>query len=133
MSRDHVMRVMWFYAWESLMLSHHPAKFVGHRHCGSGDIMFLVAEEENCRCSCFNPHIILLTPILVTRTQSSNRANIWKRLCQFCPKAPTRKRMRRKKRKGNCKHFVFYAKRNYQYQMLLSSWTSKVKTSKLAL
>ena len=28
------------------MVSHHPAKFGGHRHCGSGDIMFLVAEEK---------------------------------------------------------------------------------------
>ena len=37
------------------MVSHHPAKFSDHRHCGSGDIMFLVAEKENSRCSCFNP------------------------------------------------------------------------------
>ena len=27
------------------MVSHHLAKFGGHRHCGSGD-MFLVAEEK---------------------------------------------------------------------------------------
>ena len=26
------------------MVSHHPVKFGGHRHCGSGDIMFLVVE-----------------------------------------------------------------------------------------
>ena len=37
------------------MVSHHPAKFGGHRHCGSGDIMLLVAEEENSKCSRFNP------------------------------------------------------------------------------
>ena len=36
------------------MVSHHPAKFGDHRHCASGDIMFLVAEEENSRCSRFN-------------------------------------------------------------------------------
>ena len=29
------------------MVSHHPAKFGGHSHCGSGDIMFLVAEEQD--------------------------------------------------------------------------------------
>ena len=39
-------------------LSHDPAKFGGHRHCGSGDIMFLVAKEENSRCSRFNPPLL---------------------------------------------------------------------------
>ena len=28
------------------MVSHHPAKFGGHRPCGSGDIIFFVAEKE---------------------------------------------------------------------------------------
>ena len=37
------------------MVSHHPAKFGDHGHCGSGDITFLVAEEENPRCFRFNP------------------------------------------------------------------------------
>ena len=40
------------------MVRHHPAKFGGHRHCGSGDIMLLVAEEENSRCSRFNPPLL---------------------------------------------------------------------------
>ena len=40
------------------MVSHHPAKFGDHRHCGSGDIIFLVAEEENSRCSLFNPPLL---------------------------------------------------------------------------
>ena len=35
------------------MVGHHPAKFVDHRHCGSED-MFLVVEEQDFRCSCFN-------------------------------------------------------------------------------
>ena len=71
-----------FYGWKLLMVSHHPAKFDGYRHCGSGDIMFLVAKEKNSRYSRFNSpllfnfqrtwiettrHIILLTPILFTR------------------------------------------------------------------
>ena len=35
------------------MVSHHCAKFGGHRHCCSGDL-FLVVEEEDSRCSRFN-------------------------------------------------------------------------------
>ena len=27
------------------MVSHHPAKFGAHGHCGSGDITFLMIEE----------------------------------------------------------------------------------------
>ena len=36
------------------MVSHHPTKFRGLRHCGSGDIMFLVAEEQDSTCSPLN-------------------------------------------------------------------------------
>ena len=39
------------------MVSHHPAKIGGHRHCGSGDIVF-VAKEENTRSSRFNPPLL---------------------------------------------------------------------------
>ena len=39
------------------MVSHHPAKFGGHRHCSSGD-MFLVAKEENSRCCRYNPSLL---------------------------------------------------------------------------
>ena len=75
------------------MVTHHPAKFSDQRHCGSGDIMFLVAEEENSRCCRFNPPllfiskghglkahgiIILLTPIQVTRAQSRNWTKLLK-------------------------------------------------------
>ena len=37
------------------MVSQHPGKFGDHTRCGSGDIMFSVVEEEDYRCSCFNP------------------------------------------------------------------------------
>ena len=40
------------------MISHHTVNFGGHSHCGSGD-MFLVAEEEDSRCSCFNPPLLI--------------------------------------------------------------------------
>ena len=33
------------------MISHHPVKIGGHRHCGSGDITFLVVEEQDSTCS----------------------------------------------------------------------------------
>ena len=46
------------------MVTHRPAKFGDHRHCGSGDIMFLVAEEENSICSRFNPSL-LFNPALL--------------------------------------------------------------------
>ena len=46
------------------MVSHHPAKFGDHRHCSSGDIMFLVAEEENSRRSRFNPPLLFNSPLL---------------------------------------------------------------------
>ena len=47
------------------MVSHHPAKFDDHRHCGSsGYIMFLVAEEENSRCSRFSPPLLFNPPLL---------------------------------------------------------------------
>ena len=47
------------------MVSHHPANFGNHRHCGSGDIMFLVAEEEISRCSRFNQPLLFNPPLLL--------------------------------------------------------------------
>ena len=46
------------------MASHHSAKFGDHRHCGSGDRIFLVAEEKNSECYRFNPPL-LLNPLLL--------------------------------------------------------------------
>ena len=41
--QDHVFKRLFdFIAWESFILSHYPAQFGGHGHCGSGDIMVLV-------------------------------------------------------------------------------------------
>ena len=37
---------------ESLIVSHHSAKFGGHKHCGKGDEMFLVVQEEDSICFC---------------------------------------------------------------------------------
>ena len=46
------------------MVSHDSAKFGDHRYCGSGDITFLVAEEENSKCSRFNPLLLFNPPLL---------------------------------------------------------------------
>ena len=35
---------------EARYLYHHPAKFGDHRHCGSGDTMFLLIEEQDSTC-----------------------------------------------------------------------------------
>ena len=43
--RDH--NFMRLCGWECLMVSHHAAKFGSHKHCGSGDIIFLVVEEQD--------------------------------------------------------------------------------------
>ena len=43
------------------MVSHHPAKFGKHRHCGSEDIIFLLAGEQDSRCSSFNPPLLFMS------------------------------------------------------------------------
>ena len=45
------------------MVSNHPTKFGGHRHWGSEDIMFLVVEEEDSRCSRFNPPLLFISKV----------------------------------------------------------------------
>ena len=37
------------------------AKFGGHIRCGSGDMMRLVAEEEDSRCCRFNPPLLFIS------------------------------------------------------------------------
>ena len=41
------------------------SKFGDHRHCGSGAIMFLVAEEQNSKCSRFNLPLLFNPPLLL--------------------------------------------------------------------
>ena len=43
------------------MVSHQPARFSGHRHCRSGDKMFLVIEEQDSEYSCLNPPSLFLS------------------------------------------------------------------------
>ena len=41
--------VMWLDGWGPLIVSHHPAKFYGHKHCGAGG-MFLIVEKHDSTC-----------------------------------------------------------------------------------
>ena len=42
------------------MVSHHPARFGGRRHCGSG-VMFLMAEMLDSTCSSLNPPSLFIS------------------------------------------------------------------------
>ena len=37
------------------MIGYHPAKFGDNRHCGSGDLMFVVVEGQDSTCSRLDP------------------------------------------------------------------------------
>ena len=39
--------VLHLYGWEPLTISHHPAKFGGHRHCGSEDMFSMIEEQDS--------------------------------------------------------------------------------------
>ena len=43
------------------MVSHHPSKFDGLRHPGSGDIMFLAVEEQDSICFHLNPPLMFMS------------------------------------------------------------------------
>ena len=38
-----------------------PCKFVDHRHCVSGDILFLVVEEQDSTCSRLNQTLLFIS------------------------------------------------------------------------
>ena len=50
-----------FYRWEPFMVSYHFAKFDGHRHCDSGDMMFLVVEREDSTCVRLHPPLLFIS------------------------------------------------------------------------
>ena len=99
------------------MVSHHPGKFGGHGHCGSGD-MFLVNEQEDSRCSRFSSpllfisighglkaHIIMtMTPILVTRAYAAITETFENNLFHSVPKGCGEK----EKRKWQLQSFLRY-------------------------
>ena len=59
------------------MVSHHHATFGGHRHCGSGDIMFVVVEEQDSTCPRLDPPLLVGVsneglPVLVTHVHKKD-------------------------------------------------------------
>ena len=95
------------------MVNHHPGKFGDHRHCGSGDIMFLVVEEQYSTRRAINPpllfisrlgntlHIMIVCPILVTGAYSRNRKKV-------CPNMAMRWRKRKKLQERLLQSFLSY-------------------------
>ena len=45
------------------MVSHHCAKFVGHSHSTSGDIIFLLVEEQDCTWSHLNLPLLFIPKV----------------------------------------------------------------------
>ena len=50
--QDHVINVR-LYRLEPLIVSHYAAKYAGHRHFGSGDVMCFVVAEQDSTSSCY--------------------------------------------------------------------------------
>ena len=48
LTRPPHFEVMRIYGWELLALCHHPDKFGDHRHCDTGDAMFLMCHVISC-------------------------------------------------------------------------------------
>ena len=52
------------------MVSHHPAKFGDHRHCGSGDTMFVVVEGQDSTCPRLDPPLLFTLSIKILSVKS---------------------------------------------------------------
>ena len=45
------------------MVRHHPSKFGGNSHCGSGDIMFVVAKGQDSTCPRLDRPILFISKV----------------------------------------------------------------------
>ena len=43
------------------MIGYHPAKFGDNRHCGSGDLMFVVVEGQDSTCPRLDPPLLFIS------------------------------------------------------------------------
>ena len=43
------------------MVRNYPTKFGKHRHCGSGDMVFVVTEGQDSSCPCLHPPLLLIS------------------------------------------------------------------------
>ena len=95
------------------MIIHNPAKVGGHRHCGSGNIMFLVDEEENSRCSRFNPRLLFISKGHELKAQDIYHFRSWSQafiaaIGQFENNLPVRPKPRTRMRKRSEKKDNFF-------------------------
>ena len=65
------------------MVCHHRDKFVGHRHCGNEDIMFLI-------CHAFGPRHCDSGNIMVLICHMISQDHLTKQPCKFCGRSPSR-------------------------------------------
>ena len=91
------------YGWLLLKVSHHPTKFGGHRHCGSGDV-FLMVERQYSTCSHLNAPFLLIC--------KRNCRKLHEKLPPVRPETATRKRRRRKKLGRRLQSFCIRRKRS---------------------
>ena len=57
------------------MVSHHPANLGDPRHCGSGDMMFVVVEGQDSTCPPLDPSLLLISCHARTHYVSGRRHN----------------------------------------------------------
>ena len=75
LTRTRDQRVMLLHGQEPIKISYHPAEFGGHKHSGSGDIIFFIlscdldvmtlratAWAKSCRCTCL-PILLIIDRI----------------------------------------------------------------------
>ena len=63
------------------MVSHHPAKFGGHRHCVCGDVMLVLVEGQYSTYFRLNPSLLFVSkahgmPCSQTRNSRRRRNNL---------------------------------------------------------
>ena len=93
------------------MISHFLANFGDHRHCGSGNIVPLVAEEENSRCSCFNPPLLFISKRHSDPGHTRSKQQYDKNLKTIFPSPSKNVVEKEKENNGTCKAFCVTHKR----------------------
>ena len=117
------------------MLSHHPAKFGGHRHCGSGDRMLLVVAEDDSRCYCFNPPLLFISKDMGCKHSAyhinnydlghtHSKKQLDKNLKITFASLSKNTVEKRRENNGNCKTFCVTRKRNKEKHSFLSDTIS---------
>ena len=82
LTRSRNQRVKWLYEQKPIKLSYHPAKFLGYRHSGSRDIIFLIChviltlwgylENAEFTALILNILILLTSGILIYNSELPN-------------------------------------------------------------